>query len=188
MFVGLLRLTSNHLFGSGNFWANHLRNFWKIWNCPPFTREISKFSKMHSGNLSQIFLPNMWLLVPIGKFWPKRLTYLVKQKRFNHSIKQANKTSKLPKYHKVNFTLSSVSRPVSLKCHWVKSVRIRSYSGPYFPAFSVNTDRYSVSLRIQSECGKMRTRITPNTNTFYAMISFWPILPKNIWKPKGFIK
>ena len=29
--------------------------------------------------------------------------------------------------------------------------------------------RYSVSLRIQSECGKIRTRITPNTNTFYTV-------------------
>ena len=28
-----------------------------------FTRVISKFSKMHSGNLSKIALPNMWLLV-----------------------------------------------------------------------------------------------------------------------------
>ena len=25
--------------------------------------------------------------------------------------------------------------------HSVKSVRIRSYSGPYFPAFGLNTDR-----------------------------------------------
>ena len=31
---------------------------------------------------------------------------------------------------------------------------------------------YSVSLRIQSECGKMRTRITPNTDTFYAVTTF----------------
>ena len=29
-----------------------------------------------------------------------------------------------------------------------KSVPIRSYSGPYFPAFGINTERYSVSLRI----------------------------------------
>ena len=29
------------------------------------------------------------------------------------------------------------------------------FSGPYFPAFGQNTDRYGVSLRIQSECGKM---------------------------------
>ena len=46
--------------------------------------------------------------------------------------------------------------------HCVKSVRIRSFFGPYFPA-------YSVSLRIQSECGKTRTRKTPNTNTFHAV-------------------
>ena len=36
--------------------------------------------------------------------------------------------------------------------HCVKSVLIRSYSGPHFP-----------------ECGKMWTRITPNTDTFYAV-------------------
>ena len=32
------------------------------------------------------------------------------------------------------------------------------FSGPYFSTFSLNTERYSVSLRIQSECGKIRTR------------------------------
>ena len=53
--------------------------------------------------------------------------------------------------------------------HTVKRVRIRSYSGPYFPAFGLNTERYRVSLRIQSECGKIRTRTTPNTDTFYAV-------------------
>ena len=37
-------------------------------------------------------------------------------------------------------------------CHWVKSVRIRSYSVPHFP-----------------ECGKIRNRITPNTDAFYAV-------------------
>ena len=34
----------------------------------------------------------------------------------------------------------------------------RVISGPYFPAFGVNTERYFVSLRIHSECGKIRTR------------------------------
>ena len=32
--------------------------------------------------------------------------------------------------------------------HCVKSVRIRIYSGPHFPAFGLNTERYSVFLRI----------------------------------------
>ena len=46
----------------------------------------------------------------------------------------------------------------------VKNDRIWSYSGPHFPAFRLNTS-------IQSECGKMRTRITLNTDTFYAVSS-----------------
>ena len=55
------------------------------------------------------------------------------------------------------------------RAHCVKCVRIRSYSGPYFPAFGLNTVRYPASLRIQSECEKIRTKITPNTDTFYAV-------------------
>ena len=51
------------------------------------------------------------------------------------------------------------------------SLRIQGYSGLYFPAFGLNTERYGVSLRIQSEYGKARTRITPNTDTFHAVIS-----------------
>ena len=39
----------------------------------------------------------------------------------------------------------------------------------YFPAFGLNTEIYGVSLRIQSKCGKMRTRITPNTETYYTV-------------------
>ena len=53
--------------------------------------------------------------------------------------------------------------------HCVKNVRIRSYSGPHFPVFGLNTVRYSVYLRAQSEYGEIRTRITPNTDTFYAV-------------------
>ena len=40
----------------------------------------------------------------------------------------------------------------------MKSVHIQSYSGPYFPAFGLNTERYGASLCIQSECGKIRSR------------------------------
>ena len=50
--------------------------------------------------------------------------------------------------------------------HCGKSVRIRSFSGPYFPAFGLNTERSEVSLCIQSECGKIRARETPNIGTF----------------------
>ena len=50
----------------------------------------------------------------------------------------------------------------------MKSVHIRSYSGPHFPAFGLNTERHGITKKdIQSESGIMRTRITPNTDTFY---------------------
>ena len=32
------------------------------------------------------------------------------------------------------------------------------FFGPYFPAFGLNTEVYSVNLRIQSKCEKIRTR------------------------------
>ena len=53
--------------------------------------------------------------------------------------------------------------------HCVKSVDIWRYFGQYFPAFGLNTERYSVSSRIQCECGGIRIRITPNTDAFYAV-------------------
>ena len=46
-----------------------------------------------------------------------------------------------------------------------KRVFIRSFSGPYFHAFGLNRERCSVSLRIQSKCGKTQTRKTANTDT-----------------------
>ena len=59
---------------------------------------------------------------------------------------------------------------VQKNLHCVKSVRIRSFSGPFFPAFGLNMEGYSVSLRIQFESGKVRTRKTPNTDTFHAVL------------------
>ena len=49
-----------------------------------------------------------------------------------------------------------------------ESVRFRKFSGPYFLAVGLNTEIYGISLRIQPECGKIRTRKTLNTETFHA--------------------
>ena len=52
--------------------------------------------------------------------------------------------------------------------HWVKSIRIRSYSGPHFPAFELNRERYSVSFCIQ-----MRKNAEQNNSEyglFYAVL------------------
>ena len=55
------------------------------------------------------------------------------------------------------------------RLHWFHCVKIVrfEFSGPYFPAFGLNTERYAVS---QSKCGKMQTRKIPNTDSFYAVL------------------
>ena len=63
------------------------------------------------------------------------------------------------------------------KNHCLKSVRIGSYSGLYFPTCGLTAERYGISLHIQFEFGKIRTRIPPNTDTFYAVsvTGKWPV-------------
>ena len=64
---------------------------------------------------------------------------------------------------------------VNIERHWRKTLRKKSpYSElfwssffPHFPTFGLNTERYSVRMR--ENAGKMRTRITPNTENFCAM-------------------
>ena len=78
-----------------------------------------------------------------------------------------------------NIRLSGI---IDKKFRCVKSVPIRSYYGLHFLAFGLDTERYGVSLRIQSKCGKMGTIVTPNTDTFkqcssqeqYALTKFSP--------------
>ena len=67
-------------------------------------------------------------------------------------------------------------------------VRIPSYSGPHFPAFGLNTERYSVSPHIQSKCWKMRTRVNPNTNTFYSLSDFFYYVYKALLCIKTFFE
>ena len=53
------------------------------------------------------------------------------------------------------------------------------FSGLYFPEFGLNMKKYSVSFRIQSECGKIviGTRKTPNPNTFHAVYYLIFLMP-----------
>ena len=60
--------------------------------------------------------------------------------------------------------------------HCVKSVCIRRFSVPHFLAFVLNTEIYRVHLRIYSESGEMRTRKTPNIDTFNAMLTTTTII------------
>ena len=78
---------------------------------------------------------------------------------------------------KFNRILNKPLKLVFKNCHYVKSTNIWRISGPYFPAFRLNMERCGVSLRIQSKCGRIRTRKTPNTDTFHAVccVSYLPI-------------
>ena len=72
--------------------------------------------------------------------------------------KQRISDDELQKY-KANYT----------RYHCVKNVQMRTFSGPYFPVFGLNTEIYSVNLRIQSKYRKIRTRKTPHLDDFYAL-------------------
>ena len=72
----------------------------------------------------------------------------------------------------LKFFATSTNKEFDLQ--YVKGDRILSYSGPYFFIFGLNPVRYSVQFRIQSKCGKIRTRITQNMDTFYAVMSGSP--------------
>ena len=77
-----------------------------------------------------------------------------------------------------NFMLSNFMIIISSSFHCLKNVHYQSFSGPHFPVFGLNTETYPLNLRIQSECRKMRTRISPNTNTFYKVFSYFVSLYK----------
>ena len=69
--------------------------------------------------------------------------------------------------------LQHFSIKYSKSTHCLKSVRIRSYSGPHFPPIFPHADwiRRDTgispnSVWMREDAGKMRTRTTPNTDTF----------------------
>ena len=125
---------------------------------------------------SRVICKNQIDLVPINSLF----TFLIISRVLNKIKKNLDhafvnivnqKTSAKFQQKTLNFMVIGARQSIQFfrQIHCVKSVRIRSYSGLHFPAFGLNTERYSISLRIQSQCGKMRTRITRNTDTFYAM-------------------
>ena len=50
--------------------------------------------------------------------------------------------------------------------HYVKSVRIWSYSGPHFLRIFLHSFEYSVPLRIQSDSGKMWENVEKNNSEY----------------------
>ena len=71
-----------------------------------------------------------------------------------------------------NFWSNDFRRQDSL----LENVRIWSYSRPHFSAFGLNMETYGVILRIDFKCGKMWTRKTPNTDTFFPYLRWTYLL------------
>ena len=87
----------------------------------------------------------MWLLSVFSFFFLPKCKY----NRINLS------------YHRLQFVKETQINTVSNIERKVNTVSKHSYgviSGPYFPVFRLNTEIYSVNLRIQSEYRKIRTR------------------------------
>ena len=79
--------------------------------------------------------------------------------------------------------------------HCIKSVHIRSFSDPHFPAFGLNTERYFVSLRsfrILPECWKknpekLRIRTLFTHCLFQFILVYLIDEKKNRWKVANFL-
>ena len=141
-----------------------------IWRSPKYVSgkypNLSMFVyEFHWKNalLCFIFIGSIWVISRGGvKQSPKHVeAYLGKSHRSMMEVFLQN-------------SIRDVLHAPKYASHYIKSVRIRSYSGPHFPTFStfgINMD--SVYLFVfspnEGKCGKMRTRMTPNTDTFYAV-------------------
>ena len=121
------------------------------------------------------FFPyNAQIFSDVIRFWNTQVckkqtsfSYIIRPKLCQFGSKQG-----LSYIHIWNISKFKVYLVNKYQTHCVKSVCIRSFSSPYFPSFGLNTERYSLSLRIQSKCTKIRAKKTPNTDTFHAVPFF----------------
>ena len=91
-------------------------------------------------------------------------------------------------YYKIQQLLQNALVEALIIKQWGTTWKVSKYriiSGPYFPTFGLNTERYSVCLRIQSECGKIRTRNNSVFRQFSRSEGYSFLEPSNIcfiWK------
>ena len=82
----------------------------------------------------------------------------------SYSLQHCKKNRPLLDFSDIFRTTTSKSHGRTATLPWVTLCEKCQYSEFFWFVF------YSVSLRIQSECGKMRTRKTLNMGTFHAML------------------
>ena len=110
------------------------------------------------------FLSSLSYLQTRGHNWH------IHQTKVDHKTEKGWCLSAKGHYNPFKINITNVS-PCTYICHsWelgcVKSVDIRSFSRSYFPAFGQNSKIY----RVTSKRGKIRTRKTSNTDTFWVVL------------------
>ena len=91
---------------------------------------------------------------------PIKRSYFHEQRQQQIQVKTIQTNMAWPKFLMSNVLIPAWN-PLCKKC---------LYSEWFWSVFSRIWTKYSVPLRIQFECGKLRARITPNTDTFYASL------------------
>ena len=123
-------------------------------------------------------LPNSMSCLPHRKMlllpWPWYHIYLKQLAASPYSGRSSNSPLLLPlhrllihscdvnNFPETHTMVHSLDCDVKKVMDWVistawKRSKYEVVSGPYFPAFGLNTERYGVSLFIQSKCGKIHT-------------------------------
>ena len=115
-----------------------------------------------------IFYHWCWKLQKWKRIWKQRLSYNLTRNpsKIKHFVSRC-----ICKYKDLQ------NRALREKC---------SYSEFFWSVFPCIWIEYSVSLRIQSECGKIRTKKTLNTDTFHAVVfrtlpNIYPGIIQSYW-------
>ena len=101
------------------------------------------------------------------------------------AIKKYEKYPSIIKIEKIknknmSFSFSFVTKETMLNDTVWNVSKYGVFSGPYFPVFGLKTERYEVPLRIQSKCGKIRTRKNCVLGHFSRSVSCTNWIPKKL--------
>ena len=149
-----------------------------------YTRKHSKLFCYFPYLRSLTDFVDMWITQPIGQ-----VPALSQQERYRKFLHRRIFTADFEQLFD-NWGIMKLIMKTIIHFKTVKSTRVRRFTGPYFSAFGLNTERYGVSIRIQSECGKIRTRKTPNTETFHTlqMKDYFQNFVREVFCKKLFLK
>ena len=114
----------------------------------------------------------VFLLTSLHSFWRLELNVNTWRSFSKVQILEENFEEKILRMRRAKLMFESAFHSfLQWIVHYVKSLSIRSFSGPHFPAFGLNTERYSLCFRIQPEYEKVRTTKTLNKDTFHAVFT-----------------